>query len=108
LTNLVNSDYPALSPRHNFEGPMPRKPSVVREAVSLYDAKTHLSALVERAHSGEEIVIMKSGRARARLVPMDAAPALRVPGRGKGAWRVTADFDAPLPDDVLDTFEGTS
>jgi prevent-host-death family protein len=87
---------------------MPRKPSVVREAVSLHDAKTHLSALVERAHAGEEIVIMKSGRARARLVPMDAAPALRVPGRGKGAWRVTADFDAPLPDDVLETFEGTS
>ncbi len=51
---------------------------------------------------------MQSGRARARLVPMDAAPALRVPGRGKVAWRVTADFDAPLPDDVLDTFEGTS
>jgi prevent-host-death family protein len=87
---------------------MPRKPSVVREAVSLHDAKTYLSALVERAHAGEEIVIMKSGRARARLVPMDAAPALRVPGRGKGAWRVTADFDAPLPDDVLDTFEETA
>lgn len=87
---------------------MPRKPSVVRESVSLYDAKTHLSALVERAYAGEQIVIMKSGRARARLVPMDAAPALRVPGRGKGAWRVTAEFDAPLPDDVLDAFEGTS
>lgn len=87
---------------------MPRKPPIVREAVSLYDAKTHLSALVERAHAGEEIVIMKSGRARARLVPMDSGPTLRVPGRGKGAWRVRADFDAPLPDDVLDTFEGAS
>ncbi len=87
---------------------MPRKPSVVREAVSLYDAKTHLSSLVERARSGEEIVIMKSGRPVARLVPMDAAPALRVPGRGKGAWRVAADFDAPLPEDLLDAFEGKS
>lgn len=108
LTNLVTTEYPSVSHRHHAEGAVPRKPSVVREAVSLYDAKTHLSALVERAHAGEEIVIMKSGRARARLVPMDAAPALRVPGRGKGAWRVTADFDAPLPDDVLDAFEGKS
>ena len=63
---------------------MPRKPSVVREAISLYNANTNLSALVKRPHAGEEIVIMKSGRARAQLVPMDAAPALRVPGRGKG------------------------
>ena len=87
---------------------MPRKPKVVREAVSLYEAKTHLSGLVERAYAGEEIVIMKSGRARARLVPMDNMPELRVPGRGKGAWRVSADFDAPLPDEILNAFEGTS
>ncbi len=86
---------------------MQRKPKAVREAVSLYEAKTQLSALVERAYSGEEIVIMKSGRARARLVPMDNMPARRVPGRGKGAWRVNADFDAPLPDEMLDAFEGT-
>lgn len=87
---------------------MPRKPKSVREAVSLYEAKTHLSGLVERAFAGQEIVIMKSGRARARLVPMDNVPELRVPGRGKGAWRVSADFDAPLPNELLDAFEGTS
>ena len=86
---------------------MPRKPKVVREAVSLYEAKTQLSALVERAYSGEEIVIMKSGRARALLVPMDNVLARRVPGRGKGAWRVSANFDASLPDEILDAFEGT-
>ena len=83
---------------------MPRK--VVRESVSLYDAKTHLSSLIERAAEGEEIVITKSGRPRARLVPLDDSRARRVPGRGKGAWRVGADFDAPLPDDILNAFEG--
>ena len=83
---------------------MPRK--VVRESVSLYDAKTHLSSLIERAAAGEEIVITKSGRPRARLVPLDDLRARRVPGRGKGAWRVGADFDAPLPDDILNAFEG--
>jgi prevent-host-death family protein len=84
---------------------MPKKP-VVRETVSLYEAKTQLSRLVDRAAAGEEIVIAKSGRPRARLVPLEDTRVLRVPGRGKGRWRVRKDFDAPLPDDVLRGFEG--
>lgn len=79
---------------------------LVREAVSLYDAKTQLSALVDRAAAGEEIVIMKSGEPLARLVPMEDRRSLRIAGRGKGAWQVAADFDAPLPDDTLRSFEG--
>jgi prevent-host-death family protein len=82
---------------------MPKK--LVRESVSLYEAKTQLSALVDRAAAGEEIVIMKSGQPMARLVPMESRAHLRVPGQGKGAWTVTADLDAPLPDEVLDAFE---
>jgi prevent-host-death family protein len=83
---------------------MPRKP-VVRETVSLYQAKTQLSQLVERAAAGEEIVIAKSGRPRARLVPLEDTRPLRVPGKGKGRWRVRRDFDAPLPDKVIRGFE---
>ena len=45
-----------------------KKPLVVRETVSLYEAKTHLSSLVERAARGEEIVIAESGKPKARLV----------------------------------------
>jgi prevent-host-death family protein len=82
---------------------MPRK--VVREALGLYEAKTNLSSLVDRAADGEEFVIMKSGRPMARLVPLEDAKALRVRGRGKGQWRVADDFDAPLPADVLTEFE---
>ena len=83
---------------------MPRK--VVRETIGLYDAKTHLSSLVERAAAGGEIVITKSGRPRARLVPLEDSRPQRVSGRGKGAWRVSADFDAPRPEDILKSFEG--
>ncbi len=83
---------------------MTRKP-VVRETVSLYQAKTHLSRLVERAAAGEEIVIAKSGRPRARLVPLEDTRALRVPGKGKGRWHLRRDFDAPLPPEVLREFE---
>ena len=58
-----------------------RRP-VVRETVSLYDAKTRLSALVERAAEGEEIVISKSGKPKAKLVPLDDVRPLRTPGKG--------------------------
>jgi prevent-host-death family protein len=84
---------------------MPRKP-VVRETVSLYEAKTQLSRLVDRAAAGEEIVIAKSGRPRARLVPLEDTRPMRVPGKGKGRWRVGKEFDAALPDDLLEGFEG--
>jgi prevent-host-death family protein len=78
---------------------------VVRETVSLYEAKTHLSVLVERASEGEEIVISKSGKPKARLVPMDDVRASREPGQGAGRWTVRTDFDAPLPAEVLRAFE---
>ena len=72
--------------------------------MSLYDAKTHLSALVDRAAAGEEIVINKYGRPCARLVPLKK-PTHRRPGRAKGKIWIAADFDAPLPSHVLDGFD---
>lgn len=77
----------------------------VRETVSLYDAKTNLSSLVERAARGEEIVITKSGKPRAVLVPLSDVRPLRVDGKGRGKWRVKKGFDAPLPDGILADFE---
>jgi prevent-host-death family protein len=80
-------------------------PRRVRETVSLYQAKTHLSRLVDRAAAGQEIVISKSGRPRARLVPLEDTRPLRVSGKGKGRWHLGKGFDEPLPDDLLDDFE---
>jgi prevent-host-death family protein len=79
---------------------------MVREAVSLYRAKTTLSALVDRASEGEEIVITKSGKPKAKLVPLEDVRPQRTPGRGRGEWTVRDDFDAPLPEDVRVAFEG--
>jgi prevent-host-death family protein len=77
----------------------------VRETVSLYEAKTKLSELVERAARGEEIVIAKSGKPRALLVPLGDVRPLRVAGKGRGQWRVKRSFDAPLPPHTLDDFD---
>lgn len=84
--------------------PKARKP-VVRETVTLYEAKTHLSALVERAAQGEEIVIAKGGKPKAVLMPLPDTRAARTPGRGRGQWRVGPDFDAPLPPEIASAFE---
>ena len=73
--------------------------------VNIYEAKTHLSDLVERAAAGEEIIIAKAGKPRARLVPLRPATP-RQPGRAKGKIWIAADFDAPLPDAVVRDFTG--
>ena len=74
-------------------------------AMSLYEAKTQLSRLVDRAAAGEEIVISKYGRPCARLVPLKKSKTIhRRPGRAKGKIWIAADFDTPLPPDVLDAF----
>ncbi|HEY2850284.1 MAG TPA: type II toxin-antitoxin system prevent-host-death family antitoxin [Gemmatimonadaceae bacterium] len=85
--------------------PPKKKRRTVREPVSLYDAKTHLSELVDLASSGHEITISKSGKPKARLVPLDPGQGrnLRIPGQGKGI-RVARDFDAPLPAGLLELF----
>jgi prevent-host-death family protein len=80
----------------------------VPRTVNLYEAKTHLSDLVERAARGEEIVIAKAGHPKARLVPIGRRQSPRKPGAWKGRVRIAADFDAPLPEDLLETFEGRS
>lgn len=74
--------------------------------VNVYAAKTHLSRLIDQVNAGEEVVITRHGRPVARLVPAQPAKP-RKPGllEGQGYW-IADDFDAPLPDDLLDLFEG--
>jgi prevent-host-death family protein len=80
----------------------------VPAVANVAEAKARLPELIERAAQGEEIVLARNGRPRARLVPLATdRRALRVPGKGKGRFRSRRDFDAPLPDDVLALFEGT-
>ena len=76
--------------------------------VSIYHAKTRLSHLVDRALQGDEVIITRHGRPVARLVPVGRARAPRRLGALWGKIRVARDFDAPLPNDVLGLFEGSS
>jgi prevent-host-death family protein len=74
--------------------------------VNIHDAKTHLSKLAEQAGAGEEIIIAKAGKPIARLVPLGQNAVIRKKGLLKGKIKTTKDFDQPLPDEVIDLFEG--
>jgi prevent-host-death family protein len=76
------------------------------ESVNVYEAKTQLSRLLDRAAAGEEIVIARAGRPVARLVALsDAAPQRRTPGAWRGKVRISADFDE-LPAEIEAAFGG--
>lgn len=81
---------------------------MLMEMINIHAAKTQLSRLVDTAAAGHEIVIARAGKPVAKLVPL-AGPAIkprRVLGALAGRITVPADFDAPLPSEVLDGFEG--
>jgi prevent-host-death family protein len=75
------------------------------KVMNLYEAKSQLSSLVEEAAAGKEIIIAKAGVPRARLGPIKAV-ARRRPGGSKGRIRIAADFDAPLPANIMSGFTG--
>jgi len=74
--------------------------------VNLYEAKTQLSSLVERAAKGEEIVIAKAGKPMAKLValPTESIPLRKFGQNVLGITFHSDDWDAPLPEDVLRDF----
>lgn len=78
---------------------------MVTRTVNVHEAKTHLSRLLDRVSEGEEIVIAKAGKPVARLVPAGERLERRVPGSASGRTVVGEDFDAPLPEEVLESFE---
>jgi prevent-host-death family protein len=74
--------------------------------LNLYEAKTRLSALVEDAAAGKEIIIAKNGKPMAKLVAFEPT-VKRKPGRLKGKIWMSKDFDAPMPD-IIAAFEASA
>jgi prevent-host-death family protein len=77
------------------------------ETVNLYKAKTNLSKLVDRAAAGEEIIIAKAGKPKAKLVPCERPVKKRVFGQNLlGITYMADDWDGPLPPDIQKYFDG--
>ena len=74
--------------------------------VNIHEAKTHLSRLVDEVAEGGEVIIARAGKPVARLVPLVPSVEPKVFGLLKGRLHVPDDFDAPLPEEVLNSLEG--
>jgi len=75
-----------------------------QEIVNIAAAKTRLPELVERASRGEEIILARNGKPKAKLVPIIEKKRY-VYGAGKGQWKgVERLLDKQLPDDILNAF----
>lgn len=72
--------------------------------LNVHEAKTHLSRLLDRVEAGEDVIIARAGRPIARLVPIRQGR--RLLGGDQGRVWVADDFDAPLPDSLIASFEG--
>ena len=73
--------------------------------INVHAATTQLSRLLERVEAGEEIIITRHGRPVARLGPVRPSAKRRTLGLLRGKIRVKRNFDEPLPEDVMRTFE---
>ncbi|HYW97749.1 MAG TPA: type II toxin-antitoxin system Phd/YefM family antitoxin [Candidatus Elarobacter sp.] len=76
------------------------------KAVNTHEAKTQLSRLLRRVAAGEEITIANRGIPVARLVPVLTGKPMRELGVYGDTVKIADDFDAPLPEEILDLFEG--
>lgn len=74
--------------------------------VNVHEAKTHLSRLIDEVEAGEEVTIAKAGRPVARLSPIRGKGRRRRLGMLDGKFQIPDDFNTPLPEDLLDAFEG--
>jgi prevent-host-death family protein len=75
--------------------------------VNIYDAKTQLSKLIAEAAAGNDVVIARGGKPVARLTQLGPPKRKLKFGVLKGKVKISADFDAPLPSEVLEQFQGS-
>ena len=81
--------------------------------LALNPANTELAFLIDQIEHGETVTVAKNGQPVAQILPFTQKMSekgtqlgsIRI-GTMKGLLQIPSDFDAPLPDDLLDAFEG--
>lgn len=72
----------------------------------MYQAKAHLSALVDRVAEGETVLICRRNVPVAELRPVPKPRRTRRPIGLAAGFTVPTSFFEPLPQDVVAAFEG--
>jgi prevent-host-death family protein len=73
-------------------------------SVSVHEAKTHLSRLIDKVLSGEEVVITRRNRVVARIVPPEGPKKKPLLGALKGKIKFDDSFFDPLPEEELNAW----
>ena len=76
--------------------------------INIPETTHQLTELIRRVQAGEEILLAQNGIAIARLVPIQPLTQPRIPGQDKGKVTISPDFNAPLPDQILNDFLNSS
>lgn len=75
------------------------------DTVNIYEAKTRLSQLVDKAASGQDVVVSRNGKPLVRITQLIQPERVVKFGLLKGKVKLAADFNSPLPAEVLASFE---
>lgn len=75
--------------------------------INIHYTKTHLSRILERVQTGEDIIIARAGKPIAKIIAFNEKLMPRKPGSCKGKIKMAKDFDE-LPKDILDSFYNSS
>jgi antitoxin (DNA-binding transcriptional repressor) of toxin-antitoxin stability system len=76
--------------------------------INVPETAEQFSALLQQIQTGEEILLAQHGVAIARITPIAAATQPRIPGQDKGTVSIAADFNASLPETVINDFLNSS
>jgi prevent-host-death family protein len=72
--------------------------------INIPETVAQFTQLLDRVQAGEEILLIQNGIEIARLVPIQTVSQPRIPGQDKGKVAIAPDFNAPLPDLILNDF----
>ena len=76
--------------------------------ISVYDIQRDPLTFLRRVEAGEAFVVVRGELPLAEVRPLPLAPTQPRPfGLCAGRFTVPADFDRPLPGDILKEFEGS-
>ena len=75
--------------------------------INIHEAKTKLSRIAEDVAAGEEIIVAKAGKPKMKLIPIDNSKKKIIFGALKGKINISEDFDAPLPQTIINDFYGS-
>ena len=74
---------------------------------NIHNAKTNLSALVDKAAAGDSFIIAKAGKPMVKVIPISPQKAVKRIGFLEGQIKVPADFDRMGQAEIINSFEGS-